>query len=251
MDERHEAAGETSEKPKVLFLLNSYYGPFYDDGDNTGVNVVDLYEAFKVFEENGFDIVIASDTGDYGFDDKSFRDPAIVDETQSIFSNPDCSLMKKLKNIARLDRLNPSDYVIVYIPGGYGCSFDFPHAKVVQDFLYRFYETKGIICAVAQANIALAYTTNSDGQALCTNRRVTGCTWKDEVQNGVLNVMNRLNFYSFGHIAENIGAIFESPPVYVEDPFIVEDGQLFTGSNTNSAKGVAMEAVRAVLNYDG
>ncbi|EPY51394.1 ThiJ domain-containing protein [Schizosaccharomyces cryophilus OY26] len=238
------------EKPsllgKALILMTSYYGPFYDDGDNTGACYPEIFELFHILENNGFDVEFASDTGDYGFDCKSVREPYATKEALDVLNDPESILMIKLKTISRLSRLNPNDYDAVIVSGGYGCYFNYSHCKDGQGFMKAMFNKDKVIATVAEGVLLLACTTRDDGHTLCWNRRITGCTWRDSIQSGVHDVMKKLHFPSTEDIAKESGAIFKSSPVYHTGGFVIEDGNIITGSNTNSAEAVAKQVLKTL-----
>ncbi|EPX73745.1 ThiJ domain-containing protein [Schizosaccharomyces octosporus yFS286] len=177
-----------SQSRKALILVTSYNGPFYDDGDNTGVYYPEVYGLFRVLQSNGFDVEFASDTGEYGFDCKSVQESSTTREALNVLDDPKSTLVAKLKTISRLSRLDPDDYDAIIVSGGYGCYFNYSHCKDGQEFMRAMFRKNKVIATVAEGVLLLTYTTRDDGHTLCWNRRITSCTWRDSIQNGVQDI---------------------------------------------------------------
>ena len=144
-------------------------------------------------------------------------------------ADPDA--MGKLKNSIPIADINPDDYDVIFMAGGWGAAYDLMQSDVLADIVTRANAQGKILGSVCHGALGLCSAKGIDGELLVKGRRVTGVT------NGQIN--------TFGiavtpkHPEEELrkaGAIYECQHAF-RDPFATHttiDGNLITGQNQNS-----------------
>lgn len=136
-----------------------------------------------------------------------------------------------------LEEVDPSEYDIVFVPGGHGPMQDLAtNADIARIFEATLDDPAKVVASLCHGPASFS-TATRDGQWLFKGRRLTAFLDEEESQVGFAEkapwlLESRLREY---------GAIFESGPVW--GSFVVVDGNLVTGQNPQSAE----EAAKAVL----
>jgi len=143
----------------------------------------------------------------------------------------DRAAMAKLKNSKAVSDIDPADYDVIFMAGGWGAAYDFMQSDAVNDFVTRANAQGKILGSVCHGALGLCGAKGIDGEPLVKGRRVTGVT------NAQIN--------TFGiavtpkHPEEELikaGGLFECQRAF-RDPFATHttiDGNLITGQNQNS-----------------
>jgi len=143
----------------------------------------------------------------------------------------DKKAMQDLKNSKAISDLDPNDYDVIFMAGGWGAAYDLMQSEELADFVTRANAAGKILGSVCHGALGLCGARGLDGEPLVKGRRVTGVT------NGQIN--------TFGiavtpkHPEEELrklGAIYECQHAF-RDPFATHttiDGNLITGQNQNS-----------------
>jgi len=143
----------------------------------------------------------------------------------------DKKAMHDLKNSKAVADLDPHDYDVIFLAGGWGAAYDLMQSEDLADFITRANAAGKMLGSVCHGVLGLCSAKGLDGEPLVKGRRVTGVT------NGQIN--------TFGiavtpkHPEEELrklGAIYECQHAF-RDPFATHtsiDGNLITGQNQNS-----------------
>ncbi|MGY5346448.1 type 1 glutamine amidotransferase domain-containing protein [Paenibacillus glucanolyticus] len=194
------------------------------EGKKTGIWLSEFAEAYMAFQENGYEITVASPKGGTGPIDPG----SVGDQTpQEIL---DAS--KHLENTKKLDDVMAEGFEGIFLPGGHGTMFDLPDNQKLQQLLREFYEAGKIVAAVCHGPAGLVGATLSNGQPLVAGKRVNAFTDRGEEATGLGSY---LPFLLESKIRD-LGAIFVAAPNW--STHVEVDGNLITGQNPQSTLAV-------------
>lgn len=143
----------------------------------------------------------------------------------------DQAAMAKLKNSKKVSDINPADYDVIFMAGGWGAAYDLMQSEDLADLITRANAQGKILGSVCHGALGLCSAKGIDGQPLVKGRRVTGVT-NDQINTFGIAVTPK-------HPEEELkkaGAIYECQHGWL-DPFMTHttiDGNLITGQNQNS-----------------
>ena len=206
----------------VLMVVTSH--SHIDDGKTTGIWLSEFAEAYTLFNEQGWDVVVASPLGG-----KAPVDPASLgEEMDPSFAEA----AKRLENTMKLNDLSHERFDAIFLPGGHGAMYDFPTDQKLQSLLRDFYESGKVVAAVCHGPAALVGTVLSDGSPLVAGKRVNAFTDREEEETGLAS---HLPFLLERRLRE-LGAIFVAAPNWTAH--YEADGNLITGQNPQSTIAV-------------
>ncbi|WP_448501971.1 type 1 glutamine amidotransferase domain-containing protein [Sphingomonas sp.] len=143
----------------------------------------------------------------------------------------DADAMAKFNNSIPIAEINPDDYDVIFMAGGWGAAYDLMQSEALADIVTRANAKGKILGSVCHGALGLCAAKGIDGEPLVKGRRVTGVT-NDQINTFGLAVTPK-------HPEEELrkaGAIFECQHAW-RDPFATHttiDGNLITGQNQNS-----------------
>ncbi|CAJ1004427.1 MULTISPECIES: type 1 glutamine amidotransferase domain-containing protein [Bacillales] len=206
----------------VLMVVTSH--SHIDDGKTTGIWLSEFAEAYTLFNEQGWDVVVASPLGG-----KAPVDPASLgEEMDPSFAEA----AKRLENTMKLNDLSHERFDAIFLPGGHGAMYDLPTDQKLQSLLRDFYESGKVVAAVCHGPAALVGTVLSDGSPLVAGKRVNAFTDREEEETGLAS---HLPFLLERRLRE-LGAIFVAAPNWTAH--YEADGNLITGQNPQSTIAV-------------
>ncbi|MDA5110886.1 type 1 glutamine amidotransferase domain-containing protein [Brevibacillus thermoruber] len=206
----------------VLMVVTSH--SHIHEGKTTGIWLSEFAEAYTRFNEQGWDVVVASPLGG-----KAPVDPASVgEEMDPSFAEA----AKKLDNTMKLNDLSHERFDAIFLPGGHGAMYDLPTDQKLQSLLRDFYESGKVVAAVCHGPAALVGTVLSDGSPLVAGKRVNAFTDREEAETGLAS---HLPFLLESRLRE-LGAIFVAAPNWTTH--YEADGNLITGQNPQSTVAV-------------
>lgn len=213
----------------------------YDDPSHpTGLWLSELTHAWHVFEERGYEQTIVSPAGGPSpLEPRSLKFPNYDKTAKEWMADP--ARMSLLKNTARPDQINSTDFDAIYFTGGHGVMYDFLDDEGLQRITREIFERGGIVSSVCHGYCGLLNTRLSDGSYLVAGRNMTGFTWREEV----LARVNKLVPYNAEEEVKKRGARYKKAKL----PFVsyaVVDANLVTGQNPGSAKETARKVVTAL-----
>jgi putative intracellular protease/amidase len=159
----------------------------------------------------------------------SFSWPLACDD--DVRFQADTDAMAKLTNSKRIGDLNPADYDVIFMAGGWGAAYDLMQSSDVADFVTRANAAGKILGCVCHGALGLCAARGIDGEPLVKGRRVTGVTNRQINTFGIAVTPK--------HPEEELikaGGLFECQHAW-RDPFATHttiDGNLITGQNQNS-----------------
>ena len=143
----------------------------------------------------------------------------------------DKKAMHDLKNSKAIADLDPNDYDVIFMAGGWGAAYDLAQSADLAEVVTMANANGAILGSVCHGALGLVNATDVDGSPLIEGRRVTGVTDKQVEELGIqitpMHPETELR-------ATN--AVFEAETSW-RDFFAthaVVDGNLVTGQNQNS-----------------
>ncbi|MEL6323426.1 MAG: type 1 glutamine amidotransferase domain-containing protein [Pseudomonadota bacterium] len=143
----------------------------------------------------------------------------------------DKAAMEKLKNSKPISDIDPADYDVIFMAGGWGAAYDLAQSEELAEVVTKANAQGKYLGSVCHGALGLVSAKGIDGELLVKGRRVTGVT------------NNQINTFGIAitpkHPEDELkkaGAIYECQHAW-RDPFATHttiDGNLITGQNQNS-----------------
>lgn len=220
---------------KILILVTSH-AMLGDSGVKTGLWLEELAVPYLTFTRAGARVELASPRGGPApVDPKSEKEQSA--EVKAFLA--DAAAMAQLTNTKKLSEVTGS-YDAVFVAGGHGTMWDLPTSADVARVLSTTWKAGKVVAAVCHGPAALVAVKDETGQPVVKGRRFTAFTNEEEAAVGLTKTVP---FLLETRLAE-LGGRFERGPMWAAH--VVRDGQLITGQNPASSKGVA-EAVLGAL----
>lgn len=217
---------------RVLIVTTST--PAYEKaGYRTGLWLGELTHFWDVLDDEGHELVVASvDGGRVPIDPESLGKVILaIGGTKERYEDP--AFMALLEDTQSLSEVAGERWDAVYLTGGHGTMFDFPHNPVLADILVTTFESDGVVSAVCHGPAGLLGVTLSDGSALLAGRKVTGFSWPEEKLAG----RDKAVPFRLDEALKEEGAKYTKALRPMGEK-VVRDGNLITGQNPMSAEGV-------------
>ena len=230
--------GRTKHPARVLIIATNT--PAYElAGYRTGLWLGELTHFYDVLADAGHDLTIASVSGGLvPLDPESLAAPVLkLGRTDKRYEDP--AFMGLLEDTPSVEDVADEHWDAVYLAGGHGTMFDFPHHPALGDLLVSTLEDSGIVAAVCHGPAAFVGARLSDGSPLLEGCRVTGFSWAEEKLAGRDKVVP----FRLDKALKDEGATYTKALLPMTEK-VVEDGRLVTGQNPMSAAGVAMAVVK-------
>lgn len=221
------------EKKVVIVLTN--HEELGETDKKTGAYLSEITHPYEMFENKGFEVILASPEGGEAPIDPKATDGPINEKYMAREA-----FKSQLQNTVKLSELSKDELGILFFAGGHGTMWDFPDSSAVQEAIRSAYEGGAIVAAVCHGPAAFVNVLKSDGNYLIDGKNVTGFTNSEEEAVELTQVMP---FLLEDRMVDR-GATFLRKKDFEEN--VVTDGRLVTGQNPSSAAGVAEAAIKAL-----
>ncbi|VDG20014.1 type 1 glutamine amidotransferase domain-containing protein [Lactobacillus farciminis KCTC 3681 = DSM] [Lactiplantibacillus mudanjiangensis] len=220
---------------KVLVVVTNNHR-FGDLKRATGLWLSESVHFHAVMAENKIDVDYVSPKGGYvPLDPGSLAD--MDDLTWKFYDNADFRNQYLAQSLAPKD-VNPTVYDAIFFAGGHGVLWDFPNNPDLAKLADAIHQNGGVTAAVCHGVVGLLGLHGTDGQALIAGKQVAGFSNEEETINQLTDAVPFLTEDAL----IKAGGQYTSSPAYTEH--VVVDGNLVTGQNPQSAKGVAEAVVK-------
>jgi putative intracellular protease/amidase len=217
-------------KPKVLIIVSNAnsIGPNHR---RTGTFLPEVAHPYAEFEKAGYQIDFVSLTGESPFLD-----------ALNLADDPDNLKFltgkgwQDMHNAGKLSDINTDDYDAVFVPGGIAPMADMPEAPELKKVIADFYESNRVVGAVCHGPVSLLNVKLSDGSYLVNGKNITSFTTEEEDNYARPDVP-----FDLQTALTEQGAIFHITAPWSANS--IADGNLVTGQNPASAKGVGEKIV--------
>jgi len=202
---------------------------------NTGVYASEMTAPYYTFLDAGMEVDLASiKGGKIPIEAQSLKWP-IATKWDKRFLN-DRSFLEKSSNSLKIQDVNPNDYDVVFIAGGWGAAYDLKGNPNLSETISEFYVQNKPIGAVCHGPLGLIGAKDNSGKLILEGRQVTGVTNKQIKELRVTGTPDHPETE-----LRKTGAVYESKSGLLDlfQNHIVEDENLVTGQNQNAAEEVA------------
>jgi putative intracellular protease/amidase len=215
---------------KVLIIVSNAYaiGPRHR---RTGNYLPEVAHPYAEFRRATYQVDFASLSGDTPFLDALHLadDP----DNLSFLVGDGWAAMQKAKKLSDVD---VAPYDAIFMPGGLAPMVDMPDHPLLKKVIKETYERQAIVGAVCHGPVSLFNVKLSDGSYLLAGKNISSFTNEEEANYAKEDVPFELETA----LAKQ-GAIFHKTSPW--QPFSIADGNLVTGQNPASAKGVAEKMI--------
>ena len=229
---------------KALISITSYTGVLFADGENTGLFYIEALHPYEVLTRAGFEVDLASETGEYGIDALSTRDQFLVGSDKETFHNPDHPFNVKLKQLKKASDLRKEDYGVFFASAGHAALYDYPAARNLQTIAENIWARGGVLAATCHgAAIFPGVIDRATSKPVIDGKVVTGFTKEGEV---ILKVMDTLRAHKVVMIEDAVKKAggFYSAPNEPFDDYSITAGRIVSGANPASARSAAERSVQ-------
>ena len=216
---------------KVLMIVSNAnaIGP---NNRRTGIFLPEVAHPYAEFDAAHYTIDFASLTGDTPYLDAL----NLADDPQNL-----AFLVGKgwadMQKSAKLSDVDVNVYDAIFIPGGLAPMVDMPEHPLLKQVLRETYERGAVVGAVCHGPVSLLNVKLSDGTFLVAGKNIASFTNEEEDNYAKADV----SFFLESALVKQ-GAIFHAAEPWSANS--VADGNLVTGQNPASAKGVAEKMIR-------
>lgn len=232
-EEKTNHKNETKMKKRILIIVSNAnaIGP---NNRRTGSFLPEVAHPYAEFDRANYQIDFASLTGDTPYLD-----------ALSLAGDPDNLAFltgkgwETMQKAVKLSNVDVSTYDAVFVPGGLAPMVDMPENALLKKVIKETYERNGVVGAVCHGPVSLLNVKLSDGSYLVNGKNITSFTDEEEKGYAIADVPFLLE-----SALTKQGAKFHAAAVW--SAHSIADGNLVTGQNPASAKGVA-EKMIAIL----
>ncbi len=208
--------------------------PGEEKGQATGVFGSELTHPYYTFLDSGFSVDVASvKGGEIPIDPSSFYYMMKTPEDRRYLE--DSVAQAKVENSIPISDIDPNDYDVIFISGGWGAAYDLAQSAVLAEKISEAYyaEHQPILGGVCHGVLGLVSAVDRAGQPLVAGRRMTGVTDKQIKELGIEVTPKHPEAE-----LRKAGAKFESVTAF-RDMFathvtVDDDKRFVTGQNQNS-----------------
>lgn len=217
-------------KPKVLIIVSNAnaIGPKHR---RTGTFLPEVAHPYAEFTKAGLQIDFASLSGDTPYLDAL----NLADDPDNLkfLTGEGWAQMQKA---AKLSDVDVSAYDALFVPGGLAPMVDMPEAPELKKVIAETYERGGIVGAVCHGPVSLLNVKLSNGTYLVNGKNIASFTTAEEDNYARPDVP-----FDLQTALTQQGAIFHAAAPWSANS--IADGNIVTGQNPASAKGVGEKMV--------
>ncbi len=220
-------------KKKILIIVSNA-GTIGPHKRRTGTFLSEVAHPFAEFDKAGYQIDFATLTGEGPYLDAL----NLVDDSDNykfLTGNGWAAMQKAVK----LSDVDVKSYDAVFVPGGLAPMVDMPEAPLLKKVIAETYERGAVVGAVCHGPVSLLNVKLKDGSYLVNGKNITSFSTAEEDNYARPDVPFDLQTALTGQ-----GAIYHVAAPWSANS--LSDGNLVTGQNPASAKGVA-EKMIAIL----
>lgn len=229
-EEKTNHKNETKMKKRILIIVSNanVIGP---NNRRTGSFLPEVAHPYAEFDRADYQIDFASLTGDTPYLDalNLAGDP----DNLAFLTGKGWETMQKAVKLSNVD---VSTYDAIFVPGGLAPMVDMPENALLKKVIKETYERNGVVGAVCHGPVSLLNVKLSDGSYLVNGKNITSFTDEEEKGYAIADVPFLLE-----SALTKQGAKFHAAAVW--SAHSIADGNLVTGQNPASAKGVAEKMI--------
>jgi putative intracellular protease/amidase len=215
-----------------------------DIGVATGVFASELTVPYYVFLDAGMEVDVASPLGGIiPIDPLSMKPEIRTPDDDRLVVDP--VFRQKLMGSLAIEKLDFTDYDLIYFAGGWGAAFDLGQSEVLGCKVSEAYAAGRVLGGICHGPLGLLRGRTPEGEPIVKSRHLTSVTDKQIHELGI-----EITPLHPETALRQAGALFESQTHPFKDFFAnhyVVDGDLVTGQNQNAGPMVARLMMQRVL----
>ncbi|HET7886520.1 MAG TPA: type 1 glutamine amidotransferase domain-containing protein [Bradyrhizobium sp.] len=220
----------------ILILLTTH-DTLGVSGKKTGFWLEEFAAPYYAFKDAGADVTLASPLGGKPpIDPRSDTAAFQTDDTRRF--RADAIAEASLANTVKLSEVSAADHDAVFVCGGHGAMYDLAEDASSITLIETMFAANKPVSAVCHGSAVFRHAKATDGTPLVRGKRVTGFTNTEEAAVGLTEVVP----YLVENMLRENGGIYSKADNFRSH--VVADGNLVTGQNPMSSKGVAAEIVK-------
>jgi putative intracellular protease/amidase len=218
--------------PKKVLIIVSNAGVIGPHHRRTGIFLPEVAHPYAEFDRAKYQIDFASLTGEGPYLDalNLAGDP---DNLSFLVGNG----WKAMQQAKKLSDVDVSRYDAIFVPGGLAPMVDMPEHPRLKQVIKETYERHALVGAVCHGPVALLNVKLSNGAYIIDGKNITSFTNDEEENYAKADVP-----FDVETALTKQGAIFHKVAPW--QPFSIADGNLVTGQNPASARGVADKMIK-------
>ncbi len=222
-----------------VLIVTTSHDTLGNTGEKTGVWLEELAAPYYKFINEGAAITIASPKGGIvPLDPTSKLDDWQTEYTKQF--NNDATALDAIRNSKRISDINPTDFDILFFPGGHGPMWDLANNVEVANLINTFNKEDKPIGLVCHGVAALTGVTSENETPFVKGRKLTSFTNTEEAAVQLTDIVPFLLETEL----TNEGAIYHKGEDWSE--FVIEDRNLITGQNPQSSVMTAQKTLQAL-----
>ena len=223
---------------KILIVATSHVTmPGSDDA--TGAWYEEVAAPYWVFRDAGHEVTLATIRGgEVPFDPRSLTESPLPEAVRRFHDDEEAVAAARGSRV--LNDLAIDGLDAIFLAGGHGTMWDFPHNPALGAALASMFEKGKVVAAVCHGPAGFVGAKTRDGGALVAGRRITCFA---DAEERAVGLQDRVPFLLETTLRE-LGATVTTGEDFA--PHVVEDDTLLTGQNPKSSKPLA-DRVVAVL----
>jgi putative intracellular protease/amidase len=216
---------------KKILIIVSNANTIGPHNRRTGTFLPEVAHPYAEFRRAGYQIDFASLSGDTPYLDA--LNLAADPDNLAFLTGDGWASMQKAR---RLSDVDAKSYDAVFVPGGLAPMVDMADAPLLKQVVVDTYERQGVVGAVCHGPVALLNAKLRDGSYLVKGKHLTSFTTAEEDNYARPDVP-----FDLQTALTNQGAIYKTVEPWGANS--LADGNLVTGQNPASAKGVAEKMI--------
>ncbi|MCP2029743.1 putative intracellular protease/amidase [Flavobacterium sp. HSC-32F16] len=216
---------------KKILIIVSNANAIGPNNRRTGTFLPEVAHPYAEFDKANYQIDFASLTGDTPYLD-----------ALNLANDPDNLVFltgkgwEAMQKAVKLSNVDVSKYDAVFVPGGLAPMVDMPENELLKKVIKETYERNAVVGAVCHGPVSLLNVKLSNGTYLVNGKNITSFTDEEEKGYAIADVPFLLET-----ALTKQGAKFHAAAVW--SAHSIADGNLVTGQNPASAKGVAEKMI--------
>lgn len=216
---------------KKVLIIVSNANAIGKNNRRTGTFLPEVAHPYAEFEKAGYQIDFASLTGE-----SSFLDALNLADDPDNLKFLTGKGWEDMHKAAKLSEVDVNIYDAVFIPGGLAPMVDMPENAELKKVIADAYERNAVVGAVCHGPVSLLNVKLIDGSYLVNGKNIASFTTEEENNYAKDDVP-----FDLQTALTEQGAIFHAAEAWSANS--IADGNLVTGQNPASAKGVGEKMV--------
>lgn len=210
---------------RALIAITSAKATLFQGKETTGLFISEALHPYNVLTAAGFEVDLASETGNYTPDWLSQQPDFLSGKELAIWNDTNSEFRKKLDNMPKAADLDASKYGVFFASAGHAALIDYPTAKGLQKIASQVWANGGIVSSVCHGPAIFANVIDpANNEPIIKGKRITGFTTEAEYDMKIYDELKSWKAELIDELAARLGATckFNNPSLL----FISQDANL-------------------------